>query len=444
MLRLFSVTLLVIFLIIAVATAGWLYNQQKKVSLEYTIASQRWAQLRLTLETKLAQTEEEVTNLDKNVQQLNMKIDNFEIDTKSLKNKLSFFEKERKNLSEKLETALYDNRRLQRRIARFSFEARHDDGIASDDYIAKLIKDKASLQVMAEGLKGRLERREKELNNILREKKDIQQKLSDVDCYQKELKSKLENAEKIQDKLAQKLIERRRAHLRTSKESESIKRERIALEGKLINLTQERMDSKNRVRKIENKLDSLILERDSLLRQVSSLNKRLEDKIVQVGSVKRGLEDVMRESKQIALSRSLGAISSVELPPIIVKSQEASALSQDLARGFLPGFHDDIYKQLLPRLPETNLDENEAEWSALLGAIDLKGKILLVNRQQQFVVINLGKNNRIRHGMIFDVYRNDQRIGSLRVVEVRSNLSAADIIRTSEDIIRKNDIVKLR
>lgn len=439
MMRLFSVTLLVIFLIIAVVTAGWLYNQQKKVSLEYTIASQRWAQLRLTLETKLAQTEEEVTNLEKKAQQLNMKIDNFEIDTKSLKNKLSFFEKERKNLSEKLETALDDNRKLQRRIARFSFEARHD-GIASDDYIAKLIKDKAALQVMTEGLKGRLERREKELNNILKEKKDIQQKLSNVDCYQKELKSKLANAEKIQDKLAKELIERRRVNLRTSKGLENVKKEKIALERELINLTQEKMDSKNRVRRIENKLDSLTLERDSLLRQVSSLNKRLEDKIVQVGSVKRGLEDVMKESKQIALSRSLDTISSVELPPIIVKSQEAS----DLARDSLPGFHDDIYEQLPPRLSGTNLAENEAEWSALLGDIDLKGKILLVNRQQQFVVINLGKNNGIRHGMIFDVYRNDQKIGSLRVVEVRNNLSAADIIRTSEDIIQKNDIVKLR
>ena len=57
----------------------------------------------------------------------------------------------------------------------------------------------------------------------------------------------------------------------------------------------------------------------------------------------------------------------------------------------------------------------------------LQGRIVTVNREHNFVVIDLGSNDDIGRGTRFDVYRGDIAIGSIDVIQTRKGISACDI-----------------
>ena len=86
----------------------------------------------------------------------------------------------------------------------------------------------------------------------------------------------------------------------------------------------------------------------------------------------------------------------------------------------------------------------------------LKGKILRVNKKWGFVMIDLGKDNKMEigskkkveksvalpEGQIMTVKRNDKYIGDIRIVKVNNDCSIADMIKKSGDnSIQPGDIV---
>ncbi|MFC1807826.1 hypothetical protein ACFL0T_05610 [Candidatus Omnitrophota bacterium] len=72
----------------------------------------------------------------------------------------------------------------------------------------------------------------------------------------------------------------------------------------------------------------------------------------------------------------------------------------------------------------------------------LEGEVLTVNREFGFIVISLGKNAGVQEGMVFDVSRDNENLGKVKVETVRENISAAAL--TSDTIMsrmRPGDIV---
>ena len=60
----------------------------------------------------------------------------------------------------------------------------------------------------------------------------------------------------------------------------------------------------------------------------------------------------------------------------------------------------------------------------------VQGMVVEVNEAQQFVVVNEGSQDGILLGMILDVVRGTARVGRVKVVRVRPKMSACDIIRS--------------
>lgn len=140
------------------------------------------------------------------------------------------------------------------------------------------------------------------------------------------------------------------------------------------------------------------------------------------------LENLMQKSKQISLNKAFEAVSTVELPPIIVNKPNQSESEKDNLSSQKK--KDD--NQTILSLEE---DERKREES---------GKILLVNQADNFVVINLGKRHGIKENMIFEVYRRDRKIGKIKIIELRDKLCAGEIKKVLYgEIITANDSVKL-
>lgn len=85
----------------------------------------------------------------------------------------------------------------------------------------------------------------------------------------------------------------------------------------------------------------------------------------------------------------------------------------------------------------------ELEKIVVKAAPMLGGKILTVDKEHAFIVVNLGRANNLRLGTILSVYRNDEFIGRVQVEKVEEQVSAAAILLEWQDIeFKENDQVR--
>jgi len=70
------------------------------------------------------------------------------------------------------------------------------------------------------------------------------------------------------------------------------------------------------------------------------------------------------------------------------------------------------------------------------------GRILSVDADTEFVIINLGEKDGITRSMVLSVYRGKEYLGDVKVTRVQPEMSAADFIPPfSSRLARKNDQV---
>ena len=74
----------------------------------------------------------------------------------------------------------------------------------------------------------------------------------------------------------------------------------------------------------------------------------------------------------------------------------------------------------------------------------LQGRIVTVNKEHNFVVIDLGKQDGINIGNKFNVYRDQAFLGSVEVIQARDKIAAADIkdLKEGMDIEINDTVVK--
>jgi len=63
-----------------------------------------------------------------------------------------------------------------------------------------------------------------------------------------------------------------------------------------------------------------------------------------------------------------------------------------------------------------------------------EGKVLAINRENNFVVIDLGEAAGIKVGNTFHVYREDQPIATIQAIQTRRDIAACDIKQETETI----------
>jgi len=76
---------------------------------------------------------------------------------------------------------------------------------------------------------------------------------------------------------------------------------------------------------------------------------------------------------------------------------------------------------------------------------DLEGRILSVDTETEFVIVNLGKKDGIEVGNILSVYHGDDYAGDIKITRLQPEMSAADLIPPfSIGNVQRNDQVKAR
>jgi hypothetical protein len=70
----------------------------------------------------------------------------------------------------------------------------------------------------------------------------------------------------------------------------------------------------------------------------------------------------------------------------------------------------------------------------------LEGRLLVVNKDYNFVVINLGSKDGISVGQMFTVYSGDKETGEIKVEKVHDSMAAAGFVNPAmKDKVREGD-----
>ena len=85
----------------------------------------------------------------------------------------------------------------------------------------------------------------------------------------------------------------------------------------------------------------------------------------------------------------------------------------------------------------------ELEKIVIKTSSGLKGKILSYNKDNNFVVTDLGSQNNLKLGDILSVYRNDAFIGRVQIEKFEGTSSAAVVLSPWKNVeFKENDVVK--
>ena len=221
---------------------------------------------------------------------------------------------------------------------------------------------------------------------------------------------------KAKQQLEQDLDGARRETTRLEEEASAAQEEARLLTAKVNEISQSRDTLQGEISKRDETLDQLNkelgqirTEREQLNTQLASVqdeSKRLARQLSQLRKERRDLEAKLAESK---------TQTSVELEKVVVKPQESS--------------------------PPAN--QPPVSTSATGEGKMVTGRILVVNREYDFVVINVGKSNGVRIGDEFEVLRNGQSVGHVKVEKLYEALSAASLLPgTDKQNLHEGDTVR--
>lgn len=223
------------------------------------------------------------------------------------------------------------------------------------------------------------------------------------------------------DELRTQLAQSEEGRVRAEREAGRTRQELTAAEGELSRVNAQREELSRSLEERQRQLDQMTAELDAargaqaeLTRQVSGLNNERGELRQQVASLQDAKQ--LLETKVLELSQH----PTVELDKVLV----SGAASQ--APAVLP--------------PSVALEPAQPPTAPMAGG--LSGQVVVVNREYDFIVMNLGRNHGVTVGQELRIIRDQQELGRVRVEKVYDELSAAALLpQAQEDQIREGDAV---
>lgn len=276
-----------------------------------------------------------------------------------------------------------------------------------------------------------------ELHNVKEEKENLE---GQIEVQKTQLKKLRTNLERKQEKISE-LERKNKTYIEHFKELEDDYKDLYSktaedydvpsskFSEKLSQWAKQKDNLKDELQNLSEKLKSSDVEREELIKDMNKVNSLLKKRIVKIATFKKKLDELKKKSKQLAMEKAFNTVSSVKLPSIVINkgSKDEGLLFSDTK--------SNIRKE-----------KNKSMTSKKSSIVNKKneGKILVVNQAENFVVLNLGKKDGIEKGMIFEVFRNEGKIGKVKVMEVREDLCAANIEKVIYGrLITANDKVRL-
>lgn len=266
----------------------------------------------------------------------------------------------------------------------------------ADSYWAGILKAKTELEVQLESIRKELRSAQVTNEQLQREKSILELDMKSLSRDRGDLQHKFEYNQKMVDTLTQELVSEKNERVRIQTDLAAIKKENALLLRQLKSLV-------SRKAVMDKRLEELEENNFTLERRFGDMEVMLKDKMSQIGDIKNQIEaapEAVQAQKMPQGAPVTGATTAgaVQLPAIVVRPQETQSTPVD-------------------------------EINKLAG-----GKVLAINRENNFVVIDLGQAAAVRQGDTFNVYRGDKFIAKIEAMQVRRDIAACDIKKETSPI----------
>lgn len=243
--------------------------------------------------------------------------------------------------------------------------------VTEDAYWAGVLKEKNDLEMQLDSLRQDLKTAQLNNEQSQGEKSSLTLEVSSLNRHAQDLKRQLDYNQKLMDSLAQELVREKKDKLQINDTLKPIQSENEILRRQLKSIN-------NRKINLERKITELEKEKGTLTNRLNEMTALLEERTLEA------------KESSVARPASESDKESVELPPIVVR-------------------------------PQTETPTDEEVISSSLG------KILAINRDNNFVIVDLGEETGVKMGDTLEAYRQDSAIATLEVIQVRKDISACDI-----------------
>ena len=231
----------------------------------------------------------------------------------------------------------------------------------------------------------------------------VQRNLQLAESENSDLKTRIENVQQTKTRLEEEmagvqreLIASKEALTNSVKAQETLTRSVEDREREIARLTQDLDQAKNESSQVSHQIGKLQSERDEARQQVTELERTKND----------------LEAKLMAMDQP-----TVELDKVLVNGGSSGV---EVGGGAV--------------VPVST--------TSSAGATS-DGQVVVINREYDFVVVNLGKNHGVAVGQEFQIARGNEVLGRVKVEKVYDELSAAAILPDSKkSSIREGDAVK--
>lgn len=340
-----------------------------------------------TLAEKLEKMSKEYQSLVKRTESLGEELDKASKEKEELQGKYDLLEKNRDELVERAKT-------LKAKTEVEPFPSVNP--VPTDIYWAEVLKEKMAMGIQLENLRSDFKKIQADNENAQREKANLESEIRNLNLEKQDLNRQLEYNQKQAaynqkaiDSITLELVAEKNDKLQINDGLKAIKNENNILRQQLKSLSRRKLN-------LEKKIDELTGDNDRFTKRFNELDILLKDKIIQVDTLNKQLISGKRD--EVGPQESL----SIELPAIVVRPQQAGLAAQ--------------------------------RQSSLC-------KVIAINRDNNFVIIDLGENSGIRLGEIFKAYRDNDAVATIEVMQVRKTISACDIKKETKPI-KVGDIVK--
>jgi predicted nuclease with TOPRIM domain len=287
-----------------------------------------------------------------------------------LQNKYFQLESEKTKLAEEIKS-------LKAQPIQIPKQAQSVEG--TDTYWAGVLKSKLDLELKLEKMREQL--KELNINNeqLKRQGLTFDLELKNVKRERDDLMRGVEYSQRMVDSLSADLVREKKDKINIRDTLKLIRSENSTLRQQLRSLSSRKMS-------LERQLQSLRQEKAGLERKLTQMETVLTDQVANINVLRDQLEIVRKTVPKSSVSTE----PAVELPPIVV---------QPRGQGFGPG------QGVAP------------------------GEVVSVDKENNFVVIDLGESAGLKVGDRLNIYRRDKVIGVVKVIRTRKTISACDIER---------------
>ena len=367
------------------------------------------------LTRELADVKREKKTLEGKLTRLESKLRKAENKAKELDRSLAKISDEKKKLQRDYEIALRAKEELAKKLKSRRQELAKKEpskqSISSappaseDSYWAGILQEKTDLEI-------RLSKISQESKNLTilneqleREKSTMELKINNLKREHSDMKRELEYNNKLMDSISQELVRERNDKIQIQDSFKLVKNENRVLIRQINGLNKRKIS-------LEKQISGLLHDKSTLAKQYDELEGLLAEKVSQVTELQEDLtalasadlDEISTASRAQKEAVFYTQKSEVELQPIVVHAQPSGA-------------------------PRSS------------AAVLVEGKVLAVNRENNFVVIDVGEEQGIQVGDIYQVFRGGEAVATVEAIQLRKNIAACDI-REQINPIGIGDIVR--